>query len=54
MLVKTVFGILGVALVAAYVLPIVLKLKDMSLSIVVMFGLALALIDMLQSLRAGD
>lgn len=54
MLSKLVFGVIGIALMVAFLAPIVFKLKEISLAIVVVAGLALALIDMVQSLRSRD
>lgn len=54
MLIKIVFGVIAAALLSAYLIPIVLKLKDVSLSVVVVLGLVLMIIDMLQSLRSKE
>lgn len=54
MLSKILFGVIGVVLMAAFLLPVVLKLKEVSLGIVIVLGLALMIIDMVQSLRSND
>jgi hypothetical protein len=47
-------GLIAVALMLAYLLPLVLKLKEMALAGVVAIGVVMMLIDLWQSLRAGD
>jgi ABC-type branched-subunit amino acid transport system permease subunit len=47
-------GILSAALLIVFVGPVVLKLKDVALSIVVAIGLAMMLYDLWQSLREKD
>ena len=47
-------GILSAGLLIAYVGPVVLKLKDVALTIVVVVGLSLMLYDLWQSLREKD
>jgi hypothetical protein len=54
MLTKLIFGVIAVALVAAYVVPIALKMRDYSLGVVVALGLLMMIVDMLQSLRSKD
>lgn len=54
MLSKLVFGVIGVALMAVFLAPIVLKLKEVSLAVVILIGLGLMIIDMVQSLRSND
>jgi hypothetical protein len=43
-----------VALMIAYLLPLVLKLKEMSLGVVVLIALVMMLVDLLQSMRAKE
>jgi len=54
MLLKIIAGIIGAALLLAYVAPVVLRLKDYALSAVVLLGLGMMLVDLWQSLRAQD
>ena len=54
MLSKILFGVIGVVLMAVFLLPVVFKLKEISLGIVIVLGLALMIIDMVQSLRSND
>ena len=51
---KIVAGIIGVALLLAYVAPVVLRLKDVALSIVVFIGIAMMLVDLWQSLQSRE
>jgi hypothetical protein len=51
---KIVAAIIAAALLAVYVGPVIVKLKDIPLSIVVCIGYALMLADLVQSLRAKD
>lgn len=51
---KIVAGIIGVALLLAYVAPVVLRLKDVALSIVVLIGIAMMLVDLWQSLQSRE
>jgi hypothetical protein len=54
MAVKIFAGIVGVTLLLAYVLPVVLKLKEFALIGVAVLGLGMMLVDLLQSLRAKE
>jgi len=47
-------AIVAVALVFAYLSPVVLKLKDASLAVVVLIGVTMMLVDLWQSLRKSD
>jgi threonine/homoserine/homoserine lactone efflux protein len=51
---KVFAGILSAALLIVFIAPVVLKLKDVALSIVVTVGLAMMLYDLWQSLREKD
>lgn len=51
---KVFAGIVGAALLLIYVAPVVLKLKEIPLAVVAVLGIAMALIDFWQSLRAKD
>jgi hypothetical protein len=47
-------GIVAVALMVAYLLPLVTKLKEPSLGIVVLIALVMMLVDLVQSLKSRD
>ncbi len=51
---KILAGVVAVALLLAYLLPLVLKLKEVSLGVVILIALAMMLVDLRQSLRAKD
>ncbi|MDA8109048.1 MAG: hypothetical protein M0015_10520 [Betaproteobacteria bacterium] len=52
MLPKYLAGILAAALFIAFVAPVVVKLKDVALGVVVLIGVAMMLTDLWQSLRS--
>lgn len=52
--VKILAALVAVALMAGYLLPLVFKLKEVSLGAVIGIGLAMMLRDLWQSIRAGD
>lgn len=54
MLIKYFAGAVAALLVVAYLVPVVLKLKDVALGIVICIGLAMMLVDLLQSLKSKD
>ncbi len=54
MTVKLIAGFVAASLVLAYVLPPVIKLKDIPLGVVIAIGVILMLIDLYQSLRKND
>ena len=51
---KIVAGIVAVALMLAYLLPLVLKLKEVSLGVVILIALVMMLNDLRQSLKAKE
>jgi len=51
---KIVAALVAVALMLAFLLPLVFKLKEASLAVVVAIGIVMMLRDLWQSLRAGD
>lgn len=51
---KILAGIVAAALLIVYVSPVALKLKEISLFLVVLIGLAMMIADIWQSLRAKD
>ncbi len=54
MWIKIFAAIVAVALVLGFVTPMVFKLKDVALGIVILIGIAMMLVDLGQSLRAKD
>ena len=54
MILRILAGLLAVVLVVIYLLPPVYKLKDIELGVVVAIGLAMMLVDLVQSLRKDD
>ena len=54
MALKVFAGIVAVALMLAYLVPLVLKLKEVSLGVVVLIALVMMLVDLLQSMRAKE
>jgi hypothetical protein len=51
---KIAAGILAVSLMLIYLSPVVLKLKDPALAIVVAAGVIMMLVDLWQSLKSKD
>jgi hypothetical protein len=47
-------GIVAVVLMLAYLLPLVTKLKEVSLAVVVVIALAMMLVDLVQSLKSKE
>ena len=54
MALKIISGILAVSLMLIYLSPVVLKLRDVALSIVVGAGVIMMLVDLWQSLQSKD
>ena len=54
MLFKILAGVVAVALMVAYLMPPVFKLKDVALGAVISIGIAMMLVDFLQSLKSKD
>ena len=54
MSVKIFAAVVAVALMIAYLTPVVLKLKDLALGCIILIGLAMMLTDLWQSLRTKD
>ncbi len=54
MALKVIAGILAAALLLVFIGPVVVKLKDVALSVVVLIGVTMMLVDIWQSLRAKD
>ena len=53
-MVKSVMGILAAVLVIGYLGPVIMKLKDIPLTIVAGIGVVLMLVDLWQSLRSKE
>ena len=51
---KILAGVVAMVLVIGYLLPPIFKLKDVALGAVICIGLALILIDLVQSLRSKE
>jgi hypothetical protein len=51
---KIVAGLVALALMLGYLLPPVFKLKEIDLSIAIVIGLAMAVVDLWQSLRSQE
>ena len=51
---KIVAGIIAAALLLIYMAPVVLRLKEVSLWIITLTGIAMMLIDLWQSLQSKD
>ena len=51
---KILGGVLALALMLAYIAPVVIKLREPALTVVALTGLVMMLVDLWQSLRAKD
>lgn len=51
---KLVTGVIAVLLMISYVLPLAIKLKEISLAVVVLIGIVMMLIDMYQTMKSSD
>jgi hypothetical protein len=54
MIFKWIAGIVGAALLLIYVAPVVLRLKEISLWVIVLLGIGMMLVDLWQSLRSKE
>jgi len=54
MALKIFAGIVAVVLMVAFLLPLVIKLKEASLFVVIGIALAMMLVDLVQSLKSND
>ena len=52
--IKIISAVVAVALVLAYLSPVVFKLKDIALGLVILIGISMMLIDLWQSLQSKD
>ena len=54
MFLKILWALVAVALVVTYLIPQVVKLKDVALSIVIIMGIVMMLVDLWQSLQSKE
>jgi hypothetical protein len=54
MALKILAALVAMVLVIAYLVPVVLKLKEISLGVVILLGIVMMLVDMWQSLKSND
>ena len=54
MAIKILGGIVALSLVIAFVTPVLFKIKDISLLVVIVIGILMMLIDLWQSLKSKD
>lgn len=54
MIFKIVAGVVALILMLGYLLPPVFKLKDVALGVIICIGIAMMLVDLVQSLKAKD
>jgi hypothetical protein len=52
--IKIFSAVVAIVLMLGFLAPVVLKLKDLSLGIVIVIGIAMMLIDLWQSLQSRD
>jgi hypothetical protein len=51
---KSIAGLIAVALVLIYLSPVVLRLREPALTVVVLIGVVMMLVDLWQSLQSKD
>lgn len=54
MIVRIAAATLALVLVVAYLVPVVVKLKEVALGVLILVGLAMMVVDMWQTLRDKD
>ena len=54
MIFKVVCGVIAIVLMLAYLLPPLVKLKEVDLAIAILVGIAMMLVDLWQSLQSKD
>lgn len=54
MLIKIIAGIVGALLLLVYMAPVVLRLKEVSLWVIVLIGIGMMLVDLWQSLQSKE
>ena len=52
--IKIFAAIVAALLVVAFLVPVVFKLKDIALGVVILIGIAMMLVDLRQSLKSKD
>ena len=52
--IKLFAAVVAVLLVIAFLVPVVLKLKDAALGIIILIGIGMMLVDLWQSLRSNE
>ncbi len=51
---KAFAAVVAVALMLSYLLPLAIKLKEVSLGVVILLGLTMMLVDLWQSMKSSD
>ncbi len=54
MIIKIFGGLVAASLVLAYVLPVILKLKEVSLGVVIVIGVVMMLVDLWDSFQKEE
>ena len=54
MVLKVIFGLIGIALMLAFGAPVVLKVKSIALVVVILIGVAMMVYDFIEYLREKD
>ncbi len=54
MVLKVIFGLISIALMLAFVAPVVLKVKSIALVVVILIGVAMMVYDYIEYLREKD
>lgn len=54
MSIKIFAAIVAIALLLAFTLPVVFKLKEIDLGVIILIGIAMMLVDLWQSLQSKD
>ncbi len=54
MVLKVIFGLIGMALMVIFVAPVVVKLKSIALIVVILLGMGMMAYDFIEFLREKD
>ncbi len=54
MLLKVIFGLISMALMVIFVVPVVIKIKSVALIAVILLGMAMMVYDFIEFLREKD
>jgi hypothetical protein len=54
MRIKIIAGVIAVALLLSYLTPVVFKLKQVALGVIILIGIVMMLVDLWQSLKKED